>query len=67
MKLSIHVTHEIADEILLEQLKSQYEDCFYQDPILNDDDKKYVKRIRKALKRVLKHNMTPDEQLAYFK
>ena len=67
MKYLIEVTDEQMDEMILEELKCQYE-CASLDYWSSGlkEDQEYNKKIAEALKLVLKHNMTEAQYEEYF-
>ena len=65
MKYVIEVTGEQMDEMILEELKTQYELALEPYGTLFEDEE-YNKTIAEALKLVLKHNMTEAQYEEYF-
>ena len=64
-RFSIELCDEQLDAILLSELKGQYELVLSCDPWCKEDAK-YNRKVAKALKLVLKHNMLTDEAEEYF-
>ena len=65
-KVTIELVDEQLDAMILDALKSQYEDALTCTTWL-DEDEQYNKEIAEHLKHVLMHNMTPDQKKEYFK
>ncbi len=60
MKIELEVNDELVDEIVLKALKTAHA-CSNPKDVTLRADKKYCKKIRKALKEVIKHYSVPNQ------
>ena len=65
MKIELELVPEQIEAIVVQELKEQYGMGLDYDP-WDKHDKKYNKKLMKALKRVLEYNMTSDEAEEFF-